>query len=249
MSLTRDRNQEPVVEVNRLYKDLWLSCILPKLEVKDLLNFGAASKETRQAAFTVLFKQPAFKAKIDQAILRSTTQANARLTYRDGARWGATRLPYVLRISQFVILLSTLYFLEIAYHTYASGYPSPEQVDAAIKSWRASPRYGSEFDSPPIEAMIAHFPNDGYRTLSLVMLVMVVISFICRDLFLRTNSEAIDNARHEQNERSADAIKAARLTYLRDQLPRELIATHSLFAKVVCSNSDENAYSLNCNVL
>lgn len=249
MSLTRDCNQESVVEAGKLYKDLWLSCILPKLEAKDLLSFGAASKEMRQAAFTVLFKQPVFKAKIDQAILRSTAQANARLTYRDDARWGATSLPYALRVSQFVILLSTLFFLEIAYHTYTSGYPSPEQVDAAINQWRASPRYGSEFDYPPMEDLMSRFPNDGYRSLALTVLALVILSFVCRDLFIRTNRPAIENARKEQDEQSANIIKAKRLTYLRDQLPKESIATNSLFAKVKSSNSDESDSSLRCHIL
>lgn len=249
MSLTRNHEQELGVAGKRLHKDIWANLILPKLENKDLLNLSATSKEARQAAFVELFNRPAFKDKIDRDITLSSRQASRNLFHREKALFGETALPYALRVSQFTMHLLTLLLMEITFHTYQNGYPSAAELDEDLKKRIASPMYGTEFDSPTTLSLVGMFPDDNCITLSLTILSLVILSFTCRALFLRSNRPAIQKAHSEYEERSANNLKSVRLTYLRDQLPRESIVTHSLFATVERSVTNERVVPLPCNIL
>lgn len=237
MALSR-KNEPNIPVVIMLYKDIWMSHILPKLESRDLMRLSQASKQARQAAFVELLKRPLFKANMDSKITRHSSLGKSSF-FNEKAWFGDTSLTAAIRGVQFALLVTAALLLEIAYHTYQDGYPTPEAVTAALKAWKDSPGYGSEFDTPPTILLMNRFPDDNYQTLSLLMITAVILSFICRSVFKCTNHKAITNAHREQKEQADHRHKAERLRYLRDRLPRETIVSHTLFVKVTSSGSKE----------
>lgn len=204
-----------------LYKDIWVNIILPSMDEKTLLNFSTASKETRQVAFTELLKRPYFARKINAKVYRYSNQLDD--TYlQECAQWGYGTDAQLFRLTQFTTLGFSVMFLGIL-------------AELPLRSQTTE------------QALLS---PDAEKCLSVMGCVsMAGISLIFRQLFLHENSGTIRLNEVKMEYIASIKEKAKRLTYLRDELPKQTVTTHSLFRKFdnTSENSEDNSYS--CTIL
>lgn len=60
------KKRKQLANAPKLYKDLWVNKILPELDHHSLLEFSAASSETREIGLAELFKREGFARKLQQ---------------------------------------------------------------------------------------------------------------------------------------------------------------------------------------
>ena len=81
MSSSRDITSKLENDAPRLFKDIWLYCVIRHLDIQTLLDFSAATKETRQLAFTELFKRHEFIDNINRKITMHELFCRERSSY------------------------------------------------------------------------------------------------------------------------------------------------------------------------
>ncbi len=189
-----------------LPKDIWLNFLIPFMDNKTLIAFSAASKETRQLAFAELFKRPDFSAQITRKINSSTTMPYHR-HFQEQAWWGYSSKSQLLRYAQIGSIGFSIMFLGAVCERSLRNYP-PCLADYL-------------FSPPQIQAAIS--------TLSAGL---IAASFTFRGLFLQENQRIIELYQHSLDKEKNLKERSRRLKFLRDELPKQSITTHSLFLKV-----------------
>lgn len=201
--------------IPQLYKDLWLNVILRKMDDETLIDFSAASKETRQLAFAELFKRPGFNYKFYKTIHCSLAYDERHFEYlRSNAKWGKSGVSTLIARAGIVIGMYSLY--------------------ALMNMLRMSPDGAAA--------------GDLFKEQVITFVLAGCAYAIADTVFNYTNRFEIKKFENERMLIERNQMKAEQLRHLRDEMPKQVVSTHSLFRKFI-DTSEETKPSQFCAIL
>lgn len=206
-------------EAPRLDKDIWLYKILPLLDKQSLLNFGAASKQARHAAYCELFKRSEFAKNIERKFELSKRGTPSRSAYMDW-RWRDNEeeegTVLLKSFGNFAFYLGTIsLFISLVVHLFP---PDNKHINNP---------YGYH-DKSPI----------SWLEVGLYLTIFGLFTDYLLTHFADPSANEDYDRWVQSNERNSDM--ARRVTNYRDKPFAITDTSHSLFSRHLSSNSDDH---------